>query len=402
MRVVVVGAGFAGLAAADELRRGGAEVTVFEARDRVGGRVWSRELANGAVVEMGAEFILPGNDVLRETAADLGLELADKGVRYGSREFRGGAPVDLAGLRRAVGEIERALATKPLGGLSARALLDGLPIDPAVREAIVSRVEISAAIAADRVAAATLAGVAHIDEEPSPSVEGGNQRIALGLAARLGDSVVLGAPVRGIVWHGAGVRVRTDAGEHEADACVVAVPAGVIGRIEFEPVLPSSMAAALAGVGYGQAAKLFVPLRSVVPTSAVLSVAERYWCWTATNAAGEPQPVVSAFAGSAPALAALEIEAGAAAWTASLAALRPDLDLDVGGAELSRWDDDEWVRGAYSVWVGEELTGVLQAPVGPLRFAGEHTAGRWHGLMEGALRSGARAAQSLGSGRLIQ
>src|SRR5439155_1225781 len=65
MRVVVVGAGFAGLAAADALQAGGVEVVVLEARDRVGGRVWSRELPNGAVVEMGAEFILPGETMIR-------------------------------------------------------------------------------------------------------------------------------------------------------------------------------------------------------------------------------------------------------------------------------------------------------------------------------------------------
>jgi monoamine oxidase len=94
MKVAVIGAGLAGLAAADELRRHDAQVVVLEARDRVGGRVWSRELENGAVVEMGAEFVLPGNEVVRGTAADLGLELADKGMRYGRREFRGGDRVD--------------------------------------------------------------------------------------------------------------------------------------------------------------------------------------------------------------------------------------------------------------------------------------------------------------------
>ena len=61
MRVIVVGAGFAGLAAADALASAGVDVLVFEARDRVGGRVWSRELPTGGVVEMGAEFILPDN-----------------------------------------------------------------------------------------------------------------------------------------------------------------------------------------------------------------------------------------------------------------------------------------------------------------------------------------------------
>ena len=90
VRVAVVGAGLAGLSAADVLRRSGAEVVVLEARDRVGGRVWSRELANGAVVEMGAEFILPGNTELRGLVERFGLGLWSKGMRYGDREPRGG------------------------------------------------------------------------------------------------------------------------------------------------------------------------------------------------------------------------------------------------------------------------------------------------------------------------
>ena len=67
MKAVVVGAGFAGLAAAARLAGAGAEVDVFEARDRVGGRVWSVPFAGG-VVERGAEFILPGNETVIATA----------------------------------------------------------------------------------------------------------------------------------------------------------------------------------------------------------------------------------------------------------------------------------------------------------------------------------------------
>ena len=101
------GAGLAGLAAADALQRAGKEVTVLEARDRVGGRVWSRELPDGAVVEMGAEFILPGNTLVEETARRLGLSLWEKGMAYGRREPRGGDPVTEDELRAAAG-VDRA------------------------------------------------------------------------------------------------------------------------------------------------------------------------------------------------------------------------------------------------------------------------------------------------------
>ena len=84
-RVVVVGAGFAGLAAADALRAGGAEVTVLEARDRVGGRVWSVPFGDGAVVERGAEFILPGYEVMESLAARFGIPPVLKGTPYGRR-----------------------------------------------------------------------------------------------------------------------------------------------------------------------------------------------------------------------------------------------------------------------------------------------------------------------------
>ena len=85
MKVIVVGAGFAGLAAADELWLAGADVEVFEARDRVGGRVWSVPFA-GATAERGAEFILPHDTELTELARRLELRLVRKGTLYGNRE----------------------------------------------------------------------------------------------------------------------------------------------------------------------------------------------------------------------------------------------------------------------------------------------------------------------------
>ena len=124
---------------------------------------------------------------------------------------------------------------------------------------------------------------------------------------------------------------------------------------------------------------------------------ERYWCYTQVGPDGDPVPFVAAFAGSPAALEMLEIRHGPDRWLESLRRLRPDLELDAAGAVLSTWADDRWVRGAYSARSATLPmdTEALRRPVGPLFFAGEHTAGAWHGLMEGALRSGERAAQEL-------
>ncbi len=399
MRAAVIGAGLAGLSAADALAREGWEVDVIEARDRVGGRAWSRRLANGAVIELGAEFILAGNTEVRALAAELGLGLWDKGMRYGDREPRGGIGTTKPELAETVGEVDRALAEGAAAG-SVRDLLEALAIDPGAREAILARAEISSASSADEIPAADLAGLAHIDAEAAPSVAGGNQGLALGLAERLGDAVALGDPAVAIDWWpapgGAAVTVRTESRRQvEADAAVVAVPANVIAAIDFEPSLPTATRAALGLLRYGHAAKLFVPLAEPVEPSAVIDVPNRYWCWTATGEDDRPMPVVSCFSGSPAALARLRVAEGPETWVEALAGLRPDLPLERSQALLQSWDADPWVRAAYSVSPPAELAAALRERVGPLAFAGEHTGGEFSGLMEGALRSGRRAAGEL-------
>jgi monoamine oxidase len=392
--VIVAGAGLAGLAAAERLAREGVEVVVLEARDRVGGRVHSRTLQNGAVVEMGAEFILPGYEVLTGLVERFGLELWSKGMRYGVREPRDGAPVDQRRMHDALETVGRALAARPPDAqpVSAGTLLRDLAIDPAAREVILARVEVSAANRADRVDASALSGLAaHADDE-SPSVAGGEgQRHPL-VAAELGAAVQLRRPVERILWSDEGVRVAAGGAEVEGDAAVVAIPASVLDRVRFEPPLPAPIRTTLEATVYGHAAKLFVPLKAPADPSAVLSVPGRYWTWTATGGGGAVQPVVSAFAGSARALDALGVERGPGMWMKSLRQLRPDLALDRDGAVLSRWDDDPWVRAAYCTPTPGRSVEELTRPIGPLHFCGEHTADAFAALMEGALRSGLRAA----------
>lgn len=88
MKVIVAGAGFAGLYAAWTLHRRGHEVTVFEARQRVGGRVWSEQLGNGAWVERGAEFIFPREHTILGLCAELRLPVVPHGLSFYRRQTR--------------------------------------------------------------------------------------------------------------------------------------------------------------------------------------------------------------------------------------------------------------------------------------------------------------------------
>lgn len=194
------------------------------------------------------------------------------------------------------------------------------------------------------------------------------------------------------------VTVATDDAELDADALVIAIPTAPLTEIEFDPPLAGTTADALRAVTYGQNSKLFLPLRSPAPPSAIMSVAGGFWTYTQRGPGGEPAPFLVSYTGTRAAIDALG-DADVEHWVAATVALRPDLDLDPDPANalLSSWHDDPWVRGSYSArsLASPIRDADLVSPIGPLHFAGEHTAGDWHGLMEGALRSGRRAAVQL-------
>ena len=380
-RAIVIGAGFAGLAAAEALAAAGVEVTVLEASDRVGGRVRSYELDDGSVVELGAEFVLPGYEMLRATVDRLGLELYEKGTLYGERDPVGGVATTTSQVREAAASLAGAA-----GGSISDALLRLVPA-PGPREAIEARVAVSTAYEPEDQPASVLAdGAAGFGPFPSHGVVGGNDGIARALGARL--RVELRSEVGSITWSEHGVRI----GELSADACVLAVPAPRALAIAFDPPLPPWKHEALASVRYGQAAKLFLPLDAAAAPSQTLDVPGRFWTWTQLAPGGGPLPVASSFAGTPAALERLGVAAGPSTWAAEVRRLRPDLDYAEASPVLATWPDGAYSAHALSSPVDDEA---LRRPVGPLAFAGEHTAGEWYALMEGALRSGARAAAEI-------
>ena len=402
MRIVVIGAGFAGLACADRLVTLGHDVTVLEARDRVGGRVWSQDLIPGhpeTVIERGAEFVLSGYDVLRGIAERFDLGLAPSGMSYYLREPRNTSSPVTADEVAAVARAMRPAAEATDPSVSLRAFLDQHLPGSAAAEALAARAAISWAASEDLLSCHILLdAVASVQPLPTARVAGGNQGIALALAAHLGDRVRLQAPASAVRTTAEGLRVDVQGATIDADAVVMAIPLPLLEQFDLQPGMPDAQREAMSRMVRGHAAKLHVPLSSQPPASAVLDVARRFWCWTATDASGEVQPVVHCFSGSAAALAGLGVTRGASTWTDAVGALRSDLELEADGALLSTWDDDPWATFAYSGLGAASRPGdaaIIGAPVGRVHFAGEHTAGEWAGLMEGALRSGVRAADEV-------
>ena len=398
MRVVVIGAGFAGLAAADALRAGGAEVSVLEARDRVGGRVWSVPFGDGAVVERGAEFILPGYEEMQALAARFGIRLVLKGTPYGRRIPIGEESVSEAALEAA---FERIGAGLPSGAASVAEAIAGLDLDPGLAKLIRTRVAISNGHPSEDLEASVLEeGASTFGDFENFTLEGGNmapRRGARGRAWRRAAPLLPGAAralVRGRRQRrhrrrrapgglGRGRDPHRPAGGDRVRPAARGRDRRGAARGRLRPELEALPAPARAGA----AERDHVRRRALLDLHAARrAAANRPLSWSPTRArrarssdlggSGEPER-----------------------WVAATVALRTDLELDPDPANalISSWHEDPWVRGSYSA---RSLSAPMRDedlanPIGPLHFAGEHTAGEWHGLMEGALRSGRRAAEQI-------
>jgi monoamine oxidase len=401
MRVVVAGAGFAGLMAAYRVTRAGHEAVVLEARDRVGGRVWSQELLPGdprSVVERGGEFVLDGYELMRAVVGEFGLQLADMGMSYYEREPRGGEATTHQEMARCA-EVVAGAAAQARRGTSLAEVVSDWPGSPAALAAYVSRIEVTHGVAAGVLAATAVTDVtAGFGRRPCWRVAGGNQLVADALAGRLRTPVRLSSAVCSVEHDQHGVRVLTDDGEVTGDVVIVAVPMAVLRALPFSPQVPQIYRSAWQRAGLAHNAKLHVPLTRPAAVSAVQSVPDRFWTWTAVDGSGQVQPVLHTFGGTEEGLAALAVAEGPARWASRAAALRPELTADLSGAMLTTWNDDPWAGESYSaltVTVADGDDELIAAPLGRVHFAGEHTAGAWAGLMEGALRSGARAASEV-------
>jgi monoamine oxidase len=429
-RTVVVGAGLAGLTAAHELSAAGAAVTVVEARDRVGGRVWTVRdgFADGQHGELGAEFIDEGHARMRRLAAQCDVPLVrvlQRGFAHRIRVPHDGHRLTRSGPWDMLQERLSPLITRykvargrdeadSIREIASWSVDDWLAQQGADPEERALAVTIRGFFLADPPELSALPVVAQLADTGSPAqtpvfrLAGGSSRLLDAMAARSQARILLQHAVQSVAQASDRVVVRvTDAGgllqEIECDAVVMAVPATTLRRIAIAPPLPEAQEKAIARLHYGRATKVVVQcagagLRSrqaqAIATDGPLGA-----FWDATEGQASTANAVIAFLGGGAASPQLQ-----EASRRGGAALLSDLCwLGLAGSrviatETATWENDPYALGGYAYAdpaFDPAWKPLLARRAGRIVFAGEHTSGSFQGYMEGAVESGERAAKQL-------
>ncbi|MEO5877689.1 MAG: FAD-dependent oxidoreductase [Streptosporangiaceae bacterium] len=435
MSVVVVGAGLAGLTAATELTAHGFEVTVLEARDRVGGRTHGIEVLPGSWVDAGAAYLGGRHTALTGLMAGLGLKTTPTTVGGGSRfalrggeETRSGRFPPLSAV--ALGEMFDALeeltggvradapwSSEDAGRLDRRTAAEWAAETLRHPDArLFFPLFLGEMMAADPADVSVLhmafylrsgGGIRYLNAFEGGAqeyrIDGGAHRLCGLLAAGLGGRVRLDEPVRAIHQDDDGVEVVTPAATVRARAVVVAVPPLLADAIDFRPGLPVARSGGRTAPGCAVKVHLVYPSPawreqglsgwSVSAEGPLLSTVDDS---PADGAAG----VLTGFVTGREAhrFAALPAGEQRAAAFAQAERLFPGLSQPLA-FHVTDWVHEEYSRGCYAALLGPGdwllLGPNLSTPHRRVHWAGTETSTEFFGLMEGAVRSGHRAAAEI-------
>ena len=428
-RVVVVGAGLAGLTAARELGRRAA-VTILEARDRIGGRVWTVRdgFADGQHGELGGEFIDDDHERMRRLAAQFDLSLARVLERGFAHRFR--VPHDGHRLTRSgpwdmlqdtlAPLITRYKATRgrndaeSVREIATWSVDDWLAQQHAGPDARALATTIRGFFLADPQELSALPVVAQLADRGSPAqtpvyrIAGGNGRLLDAMAAASEARILLRHVVKSVAQATDRVVVRAlDAAgllqEIECDALVMAVPAMTLRQIEITPRLPEEQQKAISRLRYGRATKVVVQCTGTGlrgrRAQAIATDGPLGAFWDATEGQPSTNKSVIAFLGGGAASPQLQhaSERGGAGLLSDLCWLGL-AGTPVIATHRATWEIDPYALGGYAFAdpaFDPAWKPLLSRRAGRIVFAGEHTSADFQGYMEGAVESGSRAADEL-------
>ena len=441
--VAVIGAGLSGLVAARELVRSGKEVLILEARNRVGGRTYT-QYAEGVPLEMGGQWIGPAQERVLGLVREFGIEtfpadapgrtvLYECGARTEYEEeteappFRNPATHEeiervfhrLSGLAKSVPAEEpwRAERAAEWDGQTLESWKKENDLGPGAEFYFDLAVEsLYACEPRDLSLLGVLSDIsAHGSFESLPDLEasaeeyrfvGGAQEISERLAKELGDRVSLDLPVSRLSQDSNTVSVKSGETTVEAEAVIVTVSPALRGRIRYEPDLPA------AHDGLTQR----MPMGAVIKCHAVYDTP--FWRENGLNgrAKSDVGPCKlttdnSPPDGEAGVLTGFILGRDAREWGRRPADGRRQTVLECFaryfGEEASTplsyeeldWSEEPYSRGGYA---GSPVPGalldygpMLREPFGRIHWAGAETSSEWSGYMEGAIRSGERAAKAV-------
>src|SRR5262245_15548094 len=446
-KVIVIGAGLAGMSSAYELTQAGHEVIVLEARTRSGGRVWTLRdsFPEGLYAEAGATNVFDNHEWTMKYAKELGVALDPMGSTGG-----GASIYHMRGKRiliKSGSPVEWPLELKPEEKGLSRAALWAKYVAPVVKElgdpeavdwppaslkrydrmsfaeflrqqgASPGAVEILRLGLADQLGeGADAVSALNLLREAAPravvkqsfSIRGGSDTLPRAFAAKLGDRIHYGMPAYRIEQEARGVRVICSRGGNlltlVADYLICAIPFAVLKRVEVSPGFSPQKQQVITQLGNTSVVRVFMQTR------------KRFWLDEGlTGAATTDLPIMTAYdkahylPGKRGLLEAYVAGARARSLAAMTASERTNFTVTQmeqlfpairehyeGGASVC-WDEDEWARGAYAWFKPGQMESLLPhiaRPEGRVHFAGDHTS-PWPGWMNGALQSGARAAREV-------
>ena len=417
--MVVVGAGLAGLACAEALTRAGFRVTVFEGRDRVGGRVLTiREpFAGGQYAEAGGELVAARDTTFRALARRHGLVLERAphklagGLVYRDRRrtpyarfVTEATRADVERFWASVRALGRGADPRALDARSALSLIRELRLYDWARFLVEHDLRRTYGVEAESLSLLFLVQQTRVGRERSGTlrIRGGNDRLPLALAA--GADVRLETPVQYIERRANGVTVTANEDDVVADWCVVAIPVPLLTSIEFLPSLPADLASAAVRLRYGHSAKTLLQYerrfwQARGDSGAILTDLTFDTSWDGTGGGRGARGIIVADTSGRNGL--LYGTMGKRSRTLLVAdevdEVYPGSRARLGASDTVAWQSEGWSRGstvAYAPAQVMRFQAAVRRPVGRLLFAGEHT-DAYAGTMEGAIRSGLRSARAI-------